>query len=407
MRVLVNGLSVASLSGRHVLYGHLRQLARWTATQHQWIIIGQAGEELPATLRAPNVEVRSAPERCRNWLARSAWETWELPRFMRRHSIDAYFTPNGMILPRSPAPQISLAQNPWCLTPEIHRSARERWKGRMQRAAYRRAYSRADTMVYNSRHMQELYRRNAPGLPAAADCIAYQGIDDAMHAAAAGAFANCERDPWRILSVSAMAHWKGAHTLISALKVLRDRGLPATVSLVGPWPDPDYEARIRRQIRELDLRDAVDITGLLTEDDLRNEYATAKVFCLMSRCESFGIPAIEAQAFGTPVVGSNVCAMPEVCGAGGVYGSPDDVDATATLLERLLTDPQHWSRLSSQARQNAARYRWSECSRPLLSLFDGSPTSTIDTQAHVTGNPPEIVIGPAFTPSHAASRNPA
>lgn len=382
MRVLVNGLSVGSLSGRHVLYGHLRQLAQWTATRHQWIVVCQAGEELPAALRVPNVEAHYAPEGCRGWLTRSAWETWELPRLMRRKRIDTYFTPNGMILPRSPAPQISLAQNPWCLTPAIHRTASERWKGRMQRAAYRRAYSRADTMVYNSRHMQELYRRNAPGLPAAADCIAYQGIDDATHAAAAAAGANQPRDEWRILSVSAMAHWKGAQTLIAALKRLRDRGHPATVSLVGPWPDAAYEARIRRQIAELDLNDAVEITGLLTDDELRNAYATARVYCLMSRCESFGIPAIEAQAFGTPVVGSNVCAMPEVCGAGGVYASPDDAGATATLLERLLTDATHWTEMSSQARANAARYRWSECSKPLLALFDRSPVETACHEAH-------------------------
>jgi glycosyltransferase involved in cell wall biosynthesis len=90
----------------------------------------------------------------------------------------------------------------------------------------------------------------------------------------------------------------------------------------------------------------------------------------MSRCESFGIPAVEAQAFGTPVVGSNVCAMPEVCGDGGVFGAPEDVPATANLLQRLLTDSADWQDFSDAARRNAAKYQWSECSRPLLSLFE-------------------------------------
>jgi hypothetical protein len=224
MRVLVNGLSVGSLSGRHVLFGHLRELSRWTATQHEWIVVCQAGEELPASLRSPNVDIHFAPRGCRSWLVRTAWESLELPRFMRRAKIDAYFTPNGMILPRSPAPQISLAQNPWCLTPAIHRTSRERWKARMQRGAYRRAYSRADTMVYNSHHMQDLYRRNAPGVAAAPDCIAYQGIDDVTHDAAENARDSAVRDEWLILSVSAMAHWKLARFRIRSGHPASDSG---------------------------------------------------------------------------------------------------------------------------------------------------------------------------------------
>ncbi|MBL8848552.1 MAG: glycosyltransferase [Planctomycetaceae bacterium] len=368
MRVLVNGLSIGAPSGRHVLYGHVRQLAQWTAAEHEWLIVHQAGEELPADLRLPNVRTHAAPERCRNWLSRTAWESWELPRLMRRAGVDLYFAPNGMILPRSPAPQATLAQNPWCLTPSIHRTSVERFKGRLQRAAYRRAYSGADLMVYNSRHMQDLYARNARGTTPAPACIAYQGIDDATHEAASRVSEN--RDPWTILSVSVMAHWKGAETLIDALQCLRSRNLPARLRLVGPWPDAAYEARIRRQIDDRNLQAAVEITGMLPLEELRAAYASAQVFCLMSRCESFGIPAVEAQAFGTPVVGSNVCAMPEVCGAGGVFGPPDDAAATARLLEPLLTDNDHWSQLSLAARANAAKYRWSECSQPLLSLFE-------------------------------------
>ena len=368
MRILVNGLSIGAPSGRHVLYGHVRQLARWSESEHEWLVLHRSGEELPADLRLPNVQTEAAPEKCRNWLRRSMWESTELPRLMRREGIGLYFTPNGMILPRSPVPQASLAQNPWCLTPSIHRTAVERGKARLQRAAYRRAYTGADLMVFNSEHMQDLYRRNADDRSPKRVCIAYQGIDDATHEAAARC--SIDRDEYTIVSVSVMAHWKGAETLVAAVKLLLDRDVPARLRLVGPWPDAGYEGMVRGRIRELGLDGVVEITGMVPVEDLRAAYAGAKVFCLMSRCESFGIPAVEAQAFGTPVVGSNVCAMPEVGGSGGVYGPPDDVETTANHLQRLLTDADHWSRLSEAARDNAAKYRWSECSRPLLSLFE-------------------------------------
>ena len=94
----------------------------------------------------------------------------------------------------------------------------------------------------------------------------------------------------------------------------------------------------------------------------------------MSRCESFGIPAVEAQAFGTPVVGSSTCAMPEIGGRGGVFCNPNDVEQTAELLGRLLEDGEHWQDMSDRARENAAQFRWERVSRPLLDVLSTAMT---------------------------------
>ena len=90
----------------------------------------------------------------------------------------------------------------------------------------------------------------------------------------------------------------------------------------------------------------------------------------MSKCESFGIPAVEAQAFGTPVVGSNCCAVPEVCGKGGIYYEPDDVDGMANALHKLIANKGCWEKMSRAAKKNASKYRWEKCSKPLLDVFD-------------------------------------
>jgi hypothetical protein len=122
-----------------------------------------------------------------------------------RNKIDLYFTPNGTIQLRSPVPQISLAQNPWPLVTSIHRNRRERFKSRLQRDAFRRAQLGADLMVFNSRHILELYRQNAGGRNGGRHLIAYQGINDETHAHAAQTASN-PKHPWTIVSVSAMAH---------------------------------------------------------------------------------------------------------------------------------------------------------------------------------------------------------
>jgi glycosyltransferase involved in cell wall biosynthesis len=127
---------------------------------------------------------------------------------------------------------------------------------------------------------------------------------------------------------------------------------------------------IRSLVGELNLNGAVQFKGHVSQEELYRYYAESRVFCLMSTCESFGIPAVEAQAFGTPVVSSNCCAIPEVCGEGGMYLEPGDHDSVAAQIARLLTNDDSWTQLSQAAKRNAERYRWDICSWPLLKIFD-------------------------------------
>lgn len=369
MRVLVNALSIGSLSGRHVLYGHLRQLVRWTAGTHEFVVLHAPGELPPASLQQANVTWIMAPKSAVHWTTRSLWETWELPGWIARHRCDLYFTPNGTVLPRCDVPQVSLAQNPWCLMPGIPHTWTERAKARLQRAAYRHAWRHAALMVYNSHHMRDLYRANAGGLPEGRACVVYQGVNDDTFAAAQVARGQIERQPQTIVSVSTMARWKGAETLVRAVHHLTQRGIDAKLRLVGSWPHRDYEQLVRQEIERWNLRDRVTIVGEVSVEQLQREYASARVFALMSRCESFGIPAVEAQAFGTPVVGATGCAMPEIGGNGGVFGPPGDPIAAAELLQPLLTNDALWQTLSQQALENVERFRWESCSQPLMEMF--------------------------------------
>jgi len=370
MRLLINTLSVGHLSGRHVVYGFVGQLARWTAGQHQLVLLHYAASPPPAEIAGPHVERLAISDRLQNWSVRAAWESWELPRVVRREGIDVAFTASGAVVPGLKTPQVSLAQNPWCLVPQVQRSVVERIKASVQRRAYRTALQRAAMMFFISDHLRDLYRRHANGRPETRTDIAWVGLDDATHAAAQAMRGNVAKQPLVILCVSAMARWKGIETLVEALRILRSRGCDALLRLVGPWPDSVYEDQIRRQIHESKLDSAVTIAGHVGRDQLHRHYAEAKVYCLMSCCESFGIPAAEAMAFGTPVVSAQASAVSEICHGAGLFGPTSDPAWTADALEQLLTEDQTWEQHSQQAVRNAARLRWEECSRPLMKMFD-------------------------------------
>ena len=139
--------------------------------------------------------------------------------------------------------------------------------------------------------------------------------------------------------------------------------------MIGAWPDKSYEKKIRRLVYDLNLNGQIELKGHVSRQKLYSYYAESKIFCLMSWCESFGIPAIEAQAFGTPVVSSNCCAIPEVCGEGGIYPEPGNSNKVAESLASILTNKTKWNVLSRAARKNAEKYRWDICSRPFLDIF--------------------------------------
>ena len=225
----------------------------------------------------------------------------------------------------------------------------------------------AAAMVFNSRYMQAAYRANA-GFAEKRGRVVYQAADDASRAEAA-AGAQVQRQPGQILSVSVMAPHKNAEALVRAFRAVRATCAEARLVLAGSWPDAAYERRIRALVAALDLREAVEFTGFVSRERLARLYAESRVFCLMSRCESFGIPAIEAQLFGTPVVSSSVGAIPEICGEGGFFREPDDIAGIAAALQTLLADEAEWRKRSELARSNAARFAWSVCSQPLVDLF--------------------------------------
>jgi len=366
VRVLINALSVTNLSGRAVLLGHLAPLARWTEGRHDFVVLfHRTNRDLCRDL-GPNVRWLECPAATARWQVRVVWERHGLRRLAREQRADLLMMFSGTAAGGIGLPQVVFAMNPWCFVHRAQRGVRQRLKARLQRWAYRRAVARADLMIYLSDYLRRAYRANAGGA-AGPDAVAHMPLSEDVRRAAREI--EVERPPGRILCVSAMLPHKGVETVLGALTRLRARGIPAHLVLVGGWPDRRYERKIRRLIRHDGLEKDVRIEGHVERDALFRHYAEARVFCLMSWCESFGIPALEAQAFGTPVVSSDCCAIPEVCGAGGIFPPPGDVAGTARALERLLTDETCWREAAARARANAEGFTPERCTRPLLRMF--------------------------------------
>jgi glycosyltransferase involved in cell wall biosynthesis len=99
---------------------------------------------------------------------------------------------------------------------------------------------------------------------------------------------------------------------------------------------------------------------------LRAAYAEATALVFPSLCESFGIPAVEAMAQGTPVALADSTALPEIGGEAGWYFDPTNEEAITATLRRLLDDHQERSHRVELGRSIAAGYNWQAANNRLV-----------------------------------------
>lgn len=91
----------------------------------------------------------------------------------------------------------------------------------------------------------------------------------------------------------------------------------------------------------------------VSDEDLRYLYAGAYCFVFPSLYEGFGLPVLEAMAFGCPVITSNVASLPEVGGDAVIYVNPYDVMDIRDKIASLLDNSQQATNLSNAGRERA------------------------------------------------------
>lgn len=102
------------------------------------------------------------------------------------------------------------------------------------------------------------------------------------------------------------------------------------------------------------------LTGFVSGADLEALYAGAEAFCLPSRFEGFGMPALEAMAHATPVVTTAGTSVEEVVGDAGALVPVGDAAALAGAIDELLSDPAGARSLGERGRARARTFTWAQ-----------------------------------------------
>src|SRR5918912_4264859 len=129
------------------------------------------------------------------------------------------------------------------------------------------------------------------------------------------------------------------------------------------YPDP------RETVARLGLDSNVIFTGQIREQDKAPLYSAATVFPFPSLYEGFGMPVLEAMACGSPVVTSNVSALPEVAGDAGLLVNPYTPEAISEALLELLESAARRDDLSRRGLERARRFTWPQVAEQTVRVY--------------------------------------
>lgn len=119
-----------------------------------------------------------------------------------------------------------------------------------------------------------------------------------------------------------------------------------------------YSPKIVSHLHKLGIQNRVEFIGQVTDEELAALYRGALALLFPSLYEGFGLPALEAMACGTPVLTSNVTALPEVVGDAGILIDPHDVGAIAEGIRRLVEDSALREELRRRGLERARQFSW-------------------------------------------------
>jgi glycosyltransferase involved in cell wall biosynthesis len=182
-------------------------------------------------------------------------------------------------------------------------------------------------------------------------------------------------EPGFILAVGTIEPRKNYPRLLAAFRQLRGRhratpfivnGRPGVPQLViAGRPGWAYGDTLQRIADEPGVR----YLGHVDEPTLTALYESASVLAFPSLYEGFGLPLLEAMSHGKPAVVGTAGSLPELAMGSAITVKPEDVDAIAGALERLLVDADLRQKLGDEGRRRATSYTWTRAAELTLGVL--------------------------------------
>jgi glycosyltransferase involved in cell wall biosynthesis len=241
------------------------------------------------------------------------------------------------------------------------------WKRALGGVVLRAAVSRARLVVADSRFTRHDLAARFPAAAAKMEVV-HLGVGGDITARAPSEAAlrrAAELAPFLLV----VGNQKPHKNIGAALRVLaRLRAERPGLRLVVAGKHYPGDEPLAARARGLGVEDAVVDLGGVDDDLLRALYGRAECLLFPSYFEGFGLPVLEAMAWGLPVVASNRASIPEAVGDAGLMADPDDWDAMAEAVRSLRPGPLR-DEMVARGRRRAALLTWDATAERTVELL--------------------------------------
>ncbi|MDR3583311.1 MAG: glycosyltransferase family 1 protein [Candidatus Pacebacteria bacterium] len=175
-----------------------------------------------------------------------------------------------------------------------------------------------------------------------------------------------------LLFIGRLEKRKNIEGIIDAYKILVEKHkIPHGLVLMG-GPGYGFET-IKLKIENCKLK--IETLGYVDEAVKWKLLSHADIFLFPSFYEGFGLPVLEAQGVGTPVVTSNVSSLLEVAGEGAAYCVPGEPFSIAEAAWSIIRDKDFRESVIEKGQENVKRFSWEKCAEEIAKILTGEWTN--------------------------------
>ncbi len=171
-----------------------------------------------------------------------------------------------------------------------------------------------------------------------------------------------------LLFIGRLEKRKNIKGIIQAFEWLKKQyKLPHKLILAGK-PGFGY-SQINNQWSLSPYKEDIILPGFVSEKEKINLMKSATVFLFPTFYEGFGLPILEAQSLGTPVITSNISSLPEVGQEAVAYCEPNEMLSIADTLYKVISQKDYRDDIIQKGYKNVKNFSWDKCAKQIAEVL--------------------------------------
>ncbi|MFZ2193016.1 MAG: glycosyltransferase family 1 protein [Candidatus Moraniibacteriota bacterium] len=243
---------------------------------------------------------------------------------------------------------------------EIMSEAYSSWERFYMRLSIRRSCHWAEKIVSVSRNTKQdlinLYEIGEEKI-----YVVYEGYEERASKFESQIDSRSEFEDPYFLFMGRLEKRKNIEGIISAFEMFKEKtGARHKLVLGGKFGYGEVE--IKDKIRKSKFKQDIILVGFVSEERKWQLFKHANVFLFPTFYEGFGIPVLEAQSIGVPVITSNCSSLLEISDGSSFLVDPNEVKMIADSIEILTNDEETRNAIIKKGYENVKRFSWEKCS---------------------------------------------